>query len=74
MVGQDCQCDHYNYVESTTGAQCQKVNAALCERGYILIQTTSTCKEICGDGWRIEYDCDDGNLINTDGCSDACGI
>jgi cysteine-rich repeat protein len=36
------------------------------------VQNRNQCVEICGDGWRIQSECDDGNLINTDGCSDAC--
>jgi cysteine-rich repeat protein len=35
---------------------------------------TSFCAEICGDGKRFEYECDDGNNINGDGCSDSCFI
>ena len=34
------------------------------------------CKEICGDGITIGdmYECDDGNLINGDGCSSLCKV
>jgi len=33
------------------------------------------CWEICGDGYDYwYYDCDDGNLINGDGCDDSCKI
>ena len=34
------------------------------------------CKELCGKGRKIseKIQCDDGNLINGDGCSDTCGI
>lgn len=39
-----------------------------------MVETTGECVEICGDGWRIEYPCDDGNIINTDGCSDGCRV
>ena len=28
----------------------------------------------CGDGILIDVECDDGNLINGDGCSNACVI
>ena len=30
--------------------------------------------EICGDGVLLERECDDGNIINGDGCSDQCKI
>lgn len=53
---------------------CEKIDANKCERGYIKIITTEQCVEICGDGWKIEYECDDGNVINTDGCSDQCKV
>lgn len=33
-----------------------------------------TCVEICGDGVALEVECDDGNIVNDDGCSDKCQI
>ncbi len=35
---------------------------------------TSACIEICGDGNRINYACDDGNMDDGDGCSTNCTI
>jgi cysteine-rich repeat protein len=33
------------------------------------------CVEICGDGIdALNYECDDGNLVNIDGCSQACQV
>ena len=33
------------------------------------------CTEICGDGLDFyHYGCDDGNLINGDGCSSTCTV
>lgn len=32
------------------------------------------CQEICGDGLLFDYDCDDGNNIDGDGCSSTCTI
>lgn len=33
------------------------------------------CLEICGDGLNFrQYDCDDGNLVNGDGCSSVCKV
>jgi cysteine-rich repeat protein len=34
----------------------------------------SFCSEICGDGKRFILQCDDGNTINGDGCSNTCTI
>jgi proprotein convertase subtilisin/kexin type 5 len=52
-----------------------------CTSGFSLSSVTLTptmiismCEEICGDGKRYEYDCDDGNTINGDGCNDQCQI
>lgn len=34
-----------------------------------------TCLEICGDGLNKEFwECDDGNLIDGDGCSSVCTV
>lgn len=33
-----------------------------------------SCGEKCGDGKRFTAECDDGNLINGDGCNDYCEI
>ena len=38
-----------------------------CSEGYSL--DVETCLETCGDGRVIEAECDDGNLVNGDGCS-----
>lgn len=50
-----------------------------CTSGFLLSEIVFTptlkisyCEEICGDGKRYEIQCDDGNLINGDGCSDKC--
>ena len=32
------------------------------------------CDEQCGDGILFTLECDDGNLINGDGCSDVCEV
>lgn len=36
--------------------------------------TYSMCEEVCGDGRRFEYACDDGNKNNNDGCNDQCEV
>ncbi len=30
------------------------------------------CEDICGDGIRLTKQCDDGNSISGDGCSNKC--
>jgi proprotein convertase subtilisin/kexin type 5 len=33
------------------------------------------CLEICGDGFNYgKYECDDGNLLNGDGCDSKCKV
>ncbi|CDW87691.1 fu domain containing protein [Stylonychia lemnae] len=40
-----------------------------------LDDTINGCIEICGDGFNYgSYQCDDGNIINGDGCSATCAI
>lgn len=37
--------------------------------------SADVCTEICGDGMaRGVLDCDDGNLVNGDGCDSTCNI
>jgi cysteine-rich repeat protein len=44
-----------------------------CCAGFI---TTSSaqCQEICGDGLLFGLECDDGNLVDGDGCSSNCTV
>lgn len=43
--------------------------------GFIRKAGSFGCKEICGDGINMgQYECDDGNLRNGDGCSSKCKI
>ncbi len=44
-----------------------------CSNGTLT--TRSFCNEICGDGFNMgQYECDDGNDINFDGCNNKCEI
>ena len=39
------------------------------------LDETPGCVEICGDGFNYGFfQCDDGNVINGDGCSSKCTI
>ncbi len=47
-----------------------------CQDGYRIFGTNedAVCVETCGDGLLIYLECDDGNLLNGDGCSSKCKI
>lgn len=41
----------------------------------MIVGSSGACVEICGDGKNFGLvECDDGNLINGDGCSSTCQI
>lgn len=42
-----------------------------CDTGYIL-SNNGTCIEFCGNGVHIKEECDDGNVLNDDGCNFKC--
>ena len=74
LIGGTCVCDPYNYQEPATGEECEQVDKNKCDRGYVKVELTGQCVELCGDGVLLEKECDDGNIINGDGCSDQCRI
>ena len=45
-----------------------------CCYGYEMNSTTLRCTEICGDGILFDWQCDDGDLDDGDGCSSKCNI
>ena len=45
-----------------------------CCTGYFMNLSTIICEEICGDGFLYELPCDDGNLVDGDGCNSECLI
>jgi len=49
-------------------------NCVSCYPAYSLVEESAVkiCRDICGDGTRVENECDDGNLDSGDGCSDLC--
>ncbi|KAL4510602.1 hypothetical protein ABPG72_004756 [Tetrahymena utriculariae] len=64
-----CLQDHYNFTKDNI-KQCLKLS---CSTGFYQVQ--DKCKEICGDGLNYgEYQCDDGNTANRDGCNSKCEI
>ena len=59
----------YQYIGST----CTVETGWLWENGTT--SSADTCEPICGDGLHvISEQCDDGNIVNSDGCSDVCTI
>ena len=45
-------------------------SSCICIEGYHL--QNKSCVETCGDGKVIAAECDDGNIVNGDGCSSEC--
>ena len=74
----------------TNSLTCNKTHAFLCTatfklkngeckvcsevEGYHITASTNTCSELCGDGKLFDYQCDDGNQLDGDGCSKNCII
>ena len=48
-----------------------KGGLCFCNIGYQLL-STQVCQVICGDGRVITEQCDDGNVVDGDGCSSNC--
>jgi len=41
----------------------------------MVLGSSGQCVEVCGDGLNFGMvECDDGNLINGDGCSSSCKV
>ena len=47
-------------------------NTCVCNQGFQMVN--GICEDICGDGLPNVYECDDGNLIDGDGCSSDCKV
>lgn len=48
-------------------------NKCVCPEKYQTVN--GTCQEICGDSFYMgKYGCDDGNLVEGDGCSPTCAV
>ena len=45
-----------------------------CCVGYFMNTSVVRCDEVCGDGLLFYLECDDGNLIDYDGCSSSCTV
>jgi cysteine-rich repeat protein len=70
-----CSCNVTNYKEdASVYPACKIINSAWCQPYEYWNTTLGACKEICGDGKVYVLECDDGNLLNGDGCSSSCTI
>ena len=48
-------------------------NICVCKQKFINVN--DICTEICGDGFNMgEFECDDGNTADGDGCSSKCAV
>jgi len=58
------------------GFYCWETTAASVVSGQNINQGTSICKEICGNPYGDfgTFPCNDGNLVNYDGCSKSCQV
>ena len=51
------------------------INCTGCNYGFSLDTANNLCSEVCGDGMAGGNEtCDDGNVINGDGCSSVCQV
>lgn len=46
----------------------------ICCYGYYMESNPIRCDQICGDGILFQLSCDDGNLVDGDGCNSTCSI
>lgn len=50
-----------------------KDDECLCRAGYVWDGGLLRCVSVCGDGVKVGgEDCDDGNVVDGDGCSGEC--
>lgn len=59
-------CSNGNMLINGSCITCSKVS------GYTIVN--GECSEVCGDGIVINDLCDDGNILNGDGCSSYCSV
>jgi cysteine-rich repeat protein len=63
----DTDCSNLSFCATCTPGVCTSC------RAYHLLDGSNNCQPICGDGIVLMVEnCDDGNLINGDGCSSSC--
>lgn len=65
-MGVCAQCPQDGCVECDSATVCTVCN------DNIFYLDEDECQEICGDGVLYLLECDDGNVIDGDGCSSVC--
>lgn len=83
-VNKKCVCDYGFFIndmkicEQCTATGClnciNQTQCIECDASLYYLAPNATCDDKCGDGFRIYVDCDDGNLIDGDGCSSLCKV
>lgn len=63
------QCSMQGCLNCISQSQCIE-----CDPTLYYLAPNSTCDDICGDGIRIYVQCDDGNVLDGDGCSSVCTV
>jgi cysteine-rich repeat protein len=63
------QCKAQGCVNCLSQTQCIE-----CDTSLYYLAANVTCDDTCGDGFKIYVECDDGNLVNGDGCSNQCKV
>ena len=76
LVDGSVGCRFCNVTAKLNGTPAAAGKACDCQTYYD--PSGSVCQEICGDGVLLSLDdpttCDDGNLVDNDGCSSSCQV
>jgi len=69
-----CPASPYCLSRNCTSADPLDQDCVTCEDGYKWRKDIHLCDPICGDGFIRSELCDDGNLVDGDGCTSSCGV
>ena len=68
----DIDCPYSQFLDNTTDSckTCSEINPGLKYDALL-----DSCVEVCGKGYNLgQFECDDGNTLNGDGCNQFCEI
>ncbi len=72
---QQCQKCSIDYCASClTDRSCVTCITGFQLKTVSIVLKVELCEEICGDGKKFYLECDDGNLVNGDGCNSNCRV